>query len=291
MKKITLSIIILSFNTCRLLKNCLKSLYENSPELNFEVIVIDNNSQDESVKMLKELYPRVRLFVNKKNLGFARGNNQGIRKARGNYVLFLNSDTLVHRKALIMMVNYLRANNQAGVIGCRLLNIDGSNQSSAGLFPYLWVTAVMLFKEHFRPSDSVRGSFDKIKKVDWVMGAAMMLKKKVLDEVGVFDEHIFMYMDELELCYRIKRTGYEVVFYPEAKITHLGRGSSETGKKDPILNIYRGLIYFYKKHRSLPELAVLRLMLKLKAFLALIIGCLTQDKYLKGTYAEAFRIS
>lgn len=291
MKNPSLSVIILSYNTQKLLKNCLKSLFKSTKGISFETIVVDNHSQDDSVKMVKKEFPQVKLIVNRQNLGFSRGNNQGIRKAKGKYLLLLNSDTLVPSQSLLKMIDFLEKNPQVAALGPKLLNADGSDQPSAGSFPSLPVAAIMLFKEHFHASPIVRGSFQKLKKVDWVMGAAIMIRKKLLDQVGLLDEKIFMYMEEVELCYRIKKANFEVVFYPQAKITHLGRGSSESGKKEPILNIYKGLVYFYQKHYSQPQLILLKLMLKIKAFGAWLIGLLTNNRYLKETYGQALQIS
>lgn len=205
--------------------------------------------------------------------------------------MLLNSDTVVDGQALRKLVDFLEKRPQVGVVGPRLLNRDGSDQPSAGSFPTLGVAAIMLFKEHFRPSVRVRTSFTETKEVDWVMGAAMLIRKKVFKKVGFLDEKIFMYMEEVEFCYRIKKMGWQVQFFPEARITHFGRGSSKTGKTDPILNIYRGLIYFYQKHRSWWELWLLKLMLKLKALLALLVGFFKRDNYLTETYGQALRIS
>jgi len=293
--KSILSIIIVSYNTRKLLKNCLDSVFKDlkdgSRRLVAEVIVVDNHSRDDSIMMIKRFFPQTKLILNEKNLGFAKANNQGIKKASGEFILLLNSDTVVHPGVLLKMVNFLKSRPGAGAIGPKLLNPDGSNQPSAGCFPTLLISAVMLFKEHFKPTPQVRGSFAKIKKIDWVMGAAMMIKKKALEEAGSLDENIFMYMEEVELCYRLKKAGWQVYFYPHAEITHLGRASSKTGKKEPILNIYKGLLYFYKKHRTKGELMLLQLMLKIKALLSWLLGVLIGDKYLKETYGQAFSLS
>jgi GT2 family glycosyltransferase len=188
------------------------------------------------------------------------------------------------------MASYLASHPKVGVVGCKLINPDGSSQPSAGRFPGLLVAAVMLFAERWFGERLVRASFDQTREVDWVMGAALMVKKEVIKKAGLMDEGIFMYMDEVEWCYRIKKAGYQVIFNPESKIVHIGGASSKTGRKDPILNIYRGLIYFYQKHYPAWQLGVLRLLLKLKAAISFLIGCLVQNRYLKKTYAEAFQI-
>ena len=188
------------------------------------------------------------------------------------------------------MAAFLVKNPQAGVVGCRLLNPDGSYQPSAGPFPSLGIVLVMLFLEHWL-KNLVRKSFKKITEVDWVMGAALMVRRQVIAKAGLMDESIFMYMDEVEWCFRIKKAGFKVFFYPQAEIVHLFGGSSKTGRQAPILNIYRGLIYFYKKHASPLQLCFLKIMLKLKAGTAWLLGKIINNSYLVKTYAQAFQIT
>ena len=284
-KEIKISIIIPSWNTKNLLRNCLKSLGSS-----YEIIVVDNNSTDGTVKMIEKEFPDVLLIKNKKNLGFGAANNQGLRKAKGDYLLLLNSDTVIKNKAPLVMAQYLKNNNDVGVVGPKLLNKDESLQPSAGPFPNLKISFIMLFLEHWL-GDLVRSSFKKTKEVDWVMGAAFMIKREILNKVGFMDEGLFMYMDEVEWSFRIKKAGYKVVFYPQAQITHLGGASSRTGRKDPILNIYRGLIYLYKKHYLEWQLPILKIMLKLKAAISYLLGLILNNSYLKQTYAQAFKIA
>jgi len=283
--KVKVSIIILSWNTKQLLRNCLKSL----KGMAVETIVVDNGSTDDSPAMVTKEFPQVKLIKNKKNLGFGAANNQGMKVANGDYLLLLNSDTIVKGGAPLKMATFLARNPKAGAVGCRLLNSDGSLQPSAGPFPNLKVSFVMLFLEHWL-KDLTRASFAKTTEVDWVMGAALMIRREVIKKAGWMDEGIFMYMDEVEWCYRIKKAGFKVFFYPGAEIIHLFGASSKTGRKDPILNIYRGLIYLYQKHYSPFQLRILKIMLKLKAREALILGWLTNNHYLKQTYAEALKI-
>lgn len=280
-----ISIIIVSWNTKLLLRDCLKSLKGN-----WEVIVVDNGSTDGSVQMLQKEFPKVKLIRNQKNLGFGAANNQGIKVADGDYLLLLNSDTVVKNDAPLKMADFLSKNPKAGVVGCRLLNPDGSLQPSAGPFPSLRVALVMLFLEHWF-KNLVRTSFPKTTEVDWVMGAALMIRREVLKKAGMMDEGIFMYMDEVEWCYRIKKAGFKVFFSPEASIIHFFGGSSKSGRETPIINIYRGLIYFYQKHYSTFQLKILKFMLKLKAGAAWALGKVTNNSYLIKTYVQAFQIT
>ena len=287
-KKVKVSVIIINWNTKKLLVKCLRSLLPEQGS--FEVIVVDNGSTDGSIEMIEKKFPMVVLLKNKKNLGFGAANNQAMKKAKGEYFLLLNSDTVILNNAHLKMAEFMDKHPQVGVVGCKLLNPDRTPQPSAGSFPNLLVSAIMLFFEHWL-GNLVRTSYHQTKEVDWVMGAALMVRPEVIKRAGFMDEGIFMYMDEIEWCYRIKKAGYKVMFYPGSKIIHLGRGSSKAGRKDPILNIYRGLIYFYKKHCPSWQLSILKMMLKLKAAISLIVGWLTGNNYLKQTYAEAFKIA
>ncbi len=316
-EKIDLSIIILSYNTRELLKKCLDSVisdlqlavrekgrgFDTPPITNHqppitEIIVVDNGSTDGSVEEIKNEKLKIknkdlRLIVieNKENVGFARGNNQGIKEAKGEYIMLLNSDTVVKKGSITKLIEYLDTHQEIAVVGPRLLNEDGSAQASCGRSPNMKVVALMLFKEHFGGSRFVRWSPEESTGVDWLMGAAFMARKEVFQKIGGLDEKLFMYMEEVEWFYRAKQAGFKAYFLKEAEIVHLGRGSSVSGKKEPILNIYKGILYFYRKHKSPIELFILRTMLKLKALLALILGWLKNDKYLKETYGQAIKIS
>ena len=302
-----LSVIIANYNAKELLKDCLESVFKYTKGLDFEVIVVDNGSTDGSVEYLKTQNSKLKTtcpagkrarqnlklktILNKENLGFAKANNQGIKIAEGKYILLLNSDTLLKDNVFSKMVDFMEKHPGVSAVGPRLLNADDSKQASVGRFPTLPVVIVMLFKEHFGGSRYVRCSPDETGEVDWVMGAALMARKKIFDRIGLLDEKIFMYNEEVEWCYRVKKEKGRIFYYPSAEIIHLWQGSSKTGKKDPILNIYKGLLYFYQKHKNPIELAVLRFLLKLKAGSAYLLGALTGNNYLKETYGQAIKIS
>jgi len=302
-----LSIIIVNYNTKELIKQCLESVIRNDKRLELkgrvidpkdeetipaEIIVVDNNSTDGSREYLKSMTKKInlRLILNKKNLGFSKANNQGMEKARGEYLLLLNSDTIIPEGAISQTLLWLASRPEAAVVGCKLINPDGSPQPSVGNFPDLVTVFLMLFKEHFTGSQRTRRTGSKIAEVDWVMGAFLMFRRYLIEEAGKLDERIFMYMEEIEWCYRIKKKGYKIFFYPNAKVVHLGGGSSITGRTDPILNIYKGLVYFYQKHRSGLELELLKLMLRAKAALSWLLGVITNNSYLKRTYGQAFKL-
>jgi len=304
MIKPILSIIIVSYNTENLLKDCLKSIFKNDKRLDFtgkdinpkdeekipaEIIVVDNGSTDGSRKYLKKLQnENCKIIFNRKNLGFGQANNQGMKMARGEYILLLNSDTIIPEAAISQTLIWLSSRPEYDLVGCKLLNKDKSLQLSAGRFPFLRKVFLTLFFDHFNQDKAVMYSPNKISEVDWVMGAFMLLRKEVFRKTSGFDPEIFMYMEEVEWCYRQKKAGFRTGFYPNAKIIHIGRGSSKDNDKGkPIISIYRGLVYFYKKHRPGWELFILKLMLKIKALSAMFLGIILKNEYLKNTYRQA----
>jgi hypothetical protein len=295
-EKISLSIIIVSYNTKNVTKNCLESILTSlkSTKLDYEIILVDNASTDGSVELLREFaakLPNLKLLENKENLGFAKANNEGARQARGNYLLFLNSDIIVLDDAVEKIIGYYRENERkVHFLGGKLLNKDYSNQPSCGPFYSLPV----IFGALFLRGDYwglTRSSPDLVKEVDWVSGACILTKKEYFEEIKGFDEEIFMYMDEVDLLYRAKKTGYRVYFYPEAKFIHLGSASSR-GKTYPILQVFRGFLYFYRKHHNdFLSIFFLKFMLKLKSLVALSIGKITKNRYLVETYEKAYQVA
>lgn len=285
-----LSVIIVSFNTKKLLDDCLASLFHSlsGSSMSTEVIVVDNVSTDGTREMLAKKYPKVVTILNKENVGFGRANNQGIRIAKGEYIVLLNSDTIVPDGAIQKLFTFT-LNHPKSFVGPKLLNMDKSAQTSCGPF----FTLPVVFAALFLKGDVIgltRWSPNKTRVVDWVSGACFMASKKLFFDDLLFDEKIFMYMEEVDLFMRAKKKGYDTYFYPGSRIIHLGSGSSTNKRTGPVLNIYRGFVYIYRKHYPKISLIILRLLLKKKAVLSIIIGLLTGSEYLKKTYAEAYRL-
>ena len=295
-----LSIIIVNWNTKQLLLDCLGSIFKNTKDLNYEIIVVDNGSTDSSVDSVKELFvnelknkkqlvnslTRNKIIKNKQNLGFAKANNQGIKIAKGKYILLLNSDTKIVDNALKKLVDFAKKKQNLGVLGPRLLNKDGSLQPSVGRFFTLpWAILWLATGDRFLYSSPA-----KSREVDWVMGAAFLVSREAIEKAGLLDENFFMYMEEMEWCWRIKKAGLQIWFYPGVKIYHLARGSSPEGRGRAILWIYQGLIYFYQKHFAPWQLAVLKLALRTKAIIGWLIGILAANRYFKETYGKAFKM-
>lgn len=284
---IDLSIIILNYNTSLLLDKCLNSIKKNPPKFQFEVIVVDNSSSDNSISLVEKKYPEVLLIKNKVNLGYSKGNNLGIKAARGRNILILNSDTEIFGDSLTIMVKCLDNSDKVGILGPRLINRDNSFQKSAGKFYTPINSVIMLFGGE--RLGMLRKSPDKFTVFDWVSGACFMVKKEVFDKIGLFDEKMFMYMEEMEFCYRARKAGILSAYTNEARVYHKELGSSNQGKMSAIINIYQGLLYFYQKHYP-NALGFIKSILKIKALIALFIGLITGNKHLSETYAKAYRL-
>jgi len=297
---IDLSIVIVNYNTKDLLRNCLFSIFQKTKGINYEVIIVDNGSVDGSVQMISDLKKGkdkvfnsltrsgriVELISNKENFGFARANNQGIKKARGEYILLLNSDTKLINNALAKLVNFAKRKKGLAVVGSKLINPGDGVQLSMGRFYTLPVVAISLLGG----DRWLRRAPRKACLADWVEGSCFLIRRKVIDKVGLLDEHFFMYVEEMEFCYRIKKAGWQVWYYPKARVYHLVRGSSPEGRQRAIGWIYQGLIYFYQKHFAHWQLSVLKFLLRTKAAGSWLIGFLTGNTYLKQTYAQAFKL-
>ena len=291
---IELSIILLSYNTASLTKNCLESIIKETAEaINYEIIVFDNASSDETASVIKSLelkHSRVKYIQSNENLGFAKGNNQAVRHAKGKYLLFLNTDTVVLDNAVAKLSKFYKENESTmHFLGGKLLNKDLTNQPSCGPFYSLPVVFAALFLK----GDYwglTRSSPDNLKKTDWVSGACILTRKDIFFKVGGFDEKIFMYMEEIDLLYRAKKLGFTTYFYPESRFIHFGSASSAV-RIHPIIQVYKGLIYFYEKHYSPLSFGILKGMLQLKALLALTVGRLTKNTYLVKTYEHAYKIT
>ncbi len=292
MLKPDLSIIIITFNTKKITQSCIESIVKSIKTISYEIIVVDNGSTDGTVEHLKKLSrsdEKIRTLINGTNIGFGKANNQAVRTANSNYILFLNSDIVVLNGAVEKLFAFFKKNiKMAQFLGGKLLNKDLSPQASCGPEYSL----PMIFAHLFLRGDYIgltRYSPDKIKEVDWVSGACILTTKEYFEKSGSFDENIFMYMDEIDLFFRARKNGMRIFFYPVAQFIHLGSASSGS-RTYPILQVFKGLLYFYKKNRSPLAQVLLKIMLKLKAVIGLIIGYSIGNTYLKETYGKAYKM-
>ena len=262
-----LSVVVVSFNGRDYLRRCLASLLEHTKGVSCEVIVVDNASWDGSAQMVEAEFPQVALIRLPANVGFAAGCNRGIERAAGEFVLLLNPDTELAEDAFSPMVAHCRENSSVGLLGPKLLNSDGSLQLSCRHFPShltsLFNRQSILtrlfpgnpFSRRYLMTD---WAHDRIEPVDWLSGACLMLRREMVERVGGMDEGYFMYIEDVDLCYRAHQAGYEVVYFPQVAVTHhIGR-STETMPNRSIVQWHRSMWRYYRKHmRGNPLLDVL----------------------------------
>ena len=254
---IKLSIIIVSWNVRALLQKCLASIYRETKQP-VEVIVVDNASIDGSADLVAKEYPQVKLIRNAKNLGFARANNQGVKSARGEYVIFLNDDTEIKSSALDTMVDFLDRHPEAGIIGARLLNSDGSLQrGTARQFPTAKILATMLLGWHsfllnkpwLRKYYLLDEKFERDTEVDQVMGASLMTRQALLKRLGSFCEEFWIWFEEVDLCQRYRAAGHRIFVVSTAAITHhQGKSFVQVFKLKKFAQLSRSLLIYSRKH-------------------------------------------
>jgi len=245
-----------------------------------EIIVIDNASSDNSVLILKSDYKDIILIENQANVGFSKANNQGMEKARGDYYLLLNSDTRVKNQAIGRLISEIKKDKNLAAVGGKLLNNNGSIQPSAGYFPtliklILWMSLIDDFPKLaivIKPYHvNVKSFYLKSHKIDWISGACILLRKEAVKKVGLLDEDIFMYAEEMEWCYRAKSLGFEILYLAEAQIYHTKGASSSIGGETGIVAEFQSILYFYKKHFSGWRYSLVKLILIYGALLRLVV--------------------
>jgi len=257
---IALSIVIVNWNTKEFLLPCVRSIFRNEQRVGWEIIVVDNGSWDGSADEIRKTFPLVRVIENEKNLGFAKAVNQGLQKASGGYVLLLNPDTQVKGGAIERLVSFMDAHSDVGVAGAQLLNSDGSKQNSIANFPSLATELLnksllrWFFPKKFPGKES---SYSGPVEVDSVIGACMMARRDAIKQVGLLDEDYFLFLEETDLCYRIKRAGWKVYHVPQAEIYHFQGKSAEAERKRARVEYFRSRYHFFKKNRGSLQWAIL----------------------------------
>ena len=291
MKKVKLSIVVLSYNTKDLLKNCLKSLEKVRNEVEFEVIVPDNGSTDGSPEMVEKEFPWVKKVIKiGKNLGFASGNNKARYFINGVYVLFLNPDAQVHTNTLFKTIKYLDSHADVGALGCKIVLPNGQLDKDARrsfITPWIGLTHIYLKLDRIFPKSKLFAKYwygyispNEEHEVDSLQGAFLLTRKRVLDQVGWFDEDYFLNAEDIDLCWKIKEKGWKIIYYPEVSITHIkGAAKGKTKETKKKVNLKEKLKY------RLAEVDAMELFVKKRLWkkypLALNLFVLTGTKLLR----------
>ena len=257
MGRVRLSIIIVTYNAGRLLKECIDSIYKESITTPFDVWVVDNNSQDDSIAMIKECFSKVNLIENGTNIGFAKANNMALSRSKADYFLLLNPDTVVHDNAIEKVVKFVDRSPEVGIVGCRVLNEDGTLQLACRRSiptPHVAFFRLSGLSRLF-PNSKVMAKYNltylnpnEANEIDAVSGAFLMIRREVVDSIGKLDERFFMYGEDMDLCLRTKKAGWKVMYYPDAKIIHYKGECSRSNSRKATFEFYRSMCLFHKKH-------------------------------------------
>jgi hypothetical protein len=266
-----LSIIIITLNNKKILEECIESIKRNTTSISYELIVVDNNSNDGTQSAIRSKYPDVALIENKKNLGFSGANNKGLKIAKGRYSVLLNDDTYIKEDAFGKMAAFMDTETEVGICGPKLLNIDGSLQRQGSILSaYKW-----------RSKSPIE--------VGFVLGACLFIRMAAISKIGLLDENLFFYNDDLDLCKRARISRFKVVYYPDAEIYHYGGYSS---KRSPNMKLFvegfRGGLYFCRKYYGPIIYSIYRALLMLLVLLMAPFSLLNKEKL--NAYREILQI-
>ena len=257
--KPAVSVVVVNWNTRDLLDRCLTALLAAGASIGIEVIVVDNGSTDGSRELVAAAHPEATLIANTRNIGFSAANNQGIGVARGRYVLLLNSDTEVEDGALAVLVDFGDAHPRAGILGPRLLNLDGTLQPSGARFPTPLSTAASVLglgRLLSRPRYGTRRDYSVPAVVDEVSGAAMLVRAEVVDAVGGLDESFSWGYEDVDFCRRVKAAGWEIHYVPAAGVRHQWGASRRLAPASTVLKAIEGRRHYFRKHHGAASAAL-----------------------------------
>jgi N-acetylglucosaminyl-diphospho-decaprenol L-rhamnosyltransferase len=265
----SLSIILVNYNGSAFLDNCLNSIEQTAKQSDREVVIIDNCSTDDSIKLVKDNFSHFKLISSQVNLGFSKANNLAIKHSQGKHLLFLNTDTILIENTPQILSEYLNQHQDIGAIGSRITFEDGSYQLSGGKLPNLAIELWDKIKYGLdrRWHQVFSGIYDRqystIREVGWLTGACLMIRRDVFEQIGGFDESFFMYFEDKDICKRVHEAGFKVIYYPETSLIHLLGGSSQ-GIKKSVNTYYRdSQLYYYQKHLGKFQTEILKIYLRL----------------------------
>lgn len=252
-----ISVILVSYNTADITIKSLDCLFASVLNLEMEVIIVDNASRDNSVEVISKAYPNIPLIKNKVNVGFGRANNQALPHITGRYVLLLNTDAFVDKNTIAETVAYMDKNPKCGILGVKLIGAHGDLQPSCRYFPTPWnifldSTGFKRFFKNVQMVDHINWDHNSVRNCDWVPGCYYLIRKEVIEKVGLFDPLYFMYCEEVDHCFATKKAGWDVTYYP-IPVVHLGGESAKSdseiskhGRQIKSLQIESELLYFRK---------------------------------------------
>ncbi len=259
----SLDILIVNYNTAHLLEPMFEALTLAAGEISLRHLVVDNASTDKSVSVLNDKYSEALLICNHDNIGFGRANNQLLEFIQGQYILLLNTDAFVAPDTLSSTFAYMEAHPECGVLGVRLYGRDGELQPSCRYFPtpwnvFLFRTGLNRFVPWVRMVDDMAWDHSSVRECDWVPGCYYLVRREVIDQVGLFDPLFFLYYEEVDHCRRVKEAGWKVVYFPETRVVHIGGESAKSsgeltsaGRQISVLQIESELLYFRKHYGRL----------------------------------------
>lgn len=248
-----ISFVIVNRNTKEILLDCIKSIYATVPPLTFEILLVDNGSSDGSLDSVREAFPEVVCLANDRNLGFAKANNQAIRRAAGTYLVLLNTDTVLTDSAIADITSFMDAHPEVAICGGQLLNSDGTLQNSIANYPTLATELLnksilrRLFPQRY-PGKEAR--FDSPVDVESIIGACMVVSKRAVEQVGMLDEDFFFFFEETAWCLEMKRHGWRVMFHPTARIYHLQGGTARRVNIAARVEYWRSRSCYFRKYHS-----------------------------------------
>lgn len=263
---VSLDVVVVSFNTAHLLESMFYAVEEASVNVKVNYLIVDNASTDNSAQMLSS-FPLSKLIVNDGNVGFGRANNQLLPHLTSEFILLLNTDAFVSKDSLDKSIAFMEKNIDCGILGVKLVGRDGVLQPSCRYFPTPWNlflarTGLARFFKNYVMVDDMVWAHDEVRECDWVPGCYYLVRREVIDQVGLFDPRFFMYYEEVDHCRRVKAAGWKVCFYPHTSVVHLGGESaksagplSESGRQISALQVESELLYF-RKHHGLLGLAL-----------------------------------
>lgn len=269
------SIIVVAWNVHDFVFNCLKSVYKETKGIEFEVIYVDNGSEDGSVQMVRKEFPHVRVIENNENKGFIKANNQGIEIAQGRYVLLLNSDTIILDNAIAKTLLFADEHQDAAVVGCKVLNPDGTLQRSCFMYPSIlnmFLYATHLYKvfpnsKFFGREKMTWWDFSNVSQVETIKGCFSLVRKEAIEQVGLMDNIYFVFGDDIDWCYRFRKSGWKIMFVPDPKIIHYGGQTTKLMANTFTLQLYGSILIFMKKHRTQLSFTIACLLIALYFFL------------------------